>query len=124
MSDADMVSGTWSNGGYRGEFQGKRIGAQPDAIARITARFDGSDQGWIAIDSDDEGNLVGVLYSASRQNGSPVTGTWDGDTMRLSLPGDQVAVTVTGTASQGELKGSWQANAGQGTFLGSGCRIQ
>jgi len=133
----NSASGEWIKripNSATGLFSATRIGGTPDAIHRFTALYvtaadtnQTQDAGLFTFDIDSLGNVSGLAYSLVNNTQEGLTGT------ALSAPavnGLQVTTTsgttITATiniAAGTFLGGLWDDGGSNGTFTGSGCRL-
>lgn len=124
----DTGSGTWEaitgGGTATGTMTASRIGGAVDAVHRFTGKYSGDDSGLITFDIDASDNITGVVYSTVFDELFTLNVTLNGTTVSGTVSGGGV---VDGTLNKdtGVLTGTW-SNAGdgtQGTFTGSGCKL-
>ena len=121
--NANSVSGTWVGGSEGGSFSGQRIGGLSNADYRFTGSFTGDDKGLFSFDVSESGTVKGVGYSILEDELLTLTGSVSGTALSVTFPGGG-SVSGTLDRNSGALSGTWSdGDVFNGTFSGSGCRL-
>ena len=128
--DTDTISGIWTNTAVgSGTFNGFRNGSPYNATYRFISRISGTDTGFFAFDVDANGNVTGQGYTVFEHRTFRLTGSVDSSgNLVAGIPGETFFI-LTGILDRatGSLQGSWENTlftpSGNGSFSGSGCKL-